>query len=121
MQASANPFVLAFQHYSALLAEPPAEPPPAISDGQLSLSLEVSFPTQHFRTLTHFRFSQLVAHATDGDLWALAQDDSTLAGLYPRSNGSRPLKIMHLLKTARSTHLDLQAEIAKSLQHRPAA
>ena len=81
---------------------------------QLTLGLSCAQLDSTFPTGVHLEFCQLFAAATDANLQALAESGVYLGEMYPRSNGTRPQKLLPLLITLRQVHQDTISELKLS-------
>ena len=81
---------------------------------QLTLGLSCAELESVFRTSAHREFTLMFASATDEELQALAESGVYLGELYPRSNGTRPQKLLPLLITLRQVHQDTISELKLS-------
>ena len=81
------------------------------NENQLTLGLSCAELESVFRTSAHREFTLMFASATDADLQALAESGEYLGEMYPRSNGTRPQKLLPLFKKLRAVHRDTISEL----------
>ncbi|MCH7492845.1 hypothetical protein IID19_04665 [Patescibacteria group bacterium] len=101
---------LCYLRTQALNARESTEQQP-VDEAQITLRLSCAELESVFRTSAHREFTLMFASATDEDLQALAESGVYLGEMYPRSNGTRPQKLLPLLKKLRIVHQDTISEL----------